>query len=77
MRRCVPVNVERKISHVRRAQTRRFSSSPLRAGQALFREFLRPLNQEQKKVINKKQLFHEPVLQKCVDGDLRVMLDVR
>ena len=77
MRRCVPLNVERQISHVRRAQTRRFSSSPLSFEQELFQEFLRPLNQEQKKVIIKKKLFHEPVLQKHVDDDLRVMLEVR
>ena len=77
MRRCVPVNVERQILHVCRAQTRRFSSSPLSFGQELFREFLRPLNEEQKKVITKKKLHHEPVLHKHVDGDLCAMLEVR
>lgn len=77
MRRCVPVNVERQILHVCRAQTRNFSSSPLSFGQELFQNFLRPLNKEQKKVITKKQLLYEPVLQRNVDGDLRVMLEVR
>jgi len=77
MRRCVPVNVERQILHVRRAQTRSFSSSPLGFGQELFQNFIRPLNEEQKKIIIKKQLLYEPVLQKYVDGDLCAMLEVR
>ena len=77
MRRCVPVNVERQIVHVYRVQTRRFSSSPLSFGQELFQEFVRPLNKEQKKVITKKKLYYEPTLHKHVDGDLRVMLEVR
>jgi len=77
MRRCVPVNAERQILHVRRAQTRTFSASSLSLGQELFQNFLRPLNKEQKKVIIKKQLLYEPTLQKKVDGDLRAMLEVR
>jgi hypothetical protein len=77
MRRCVPVNVERQILHVFRAQTRRFSSSPLSFGQELFQNFLRPLNKEQQKVIIKKQLLYEPTVHKHVDGDLLVMLEVR
>ena len=77
MRCGVPVNVERQILHVCRAQTRSFSSSPLGFGQDLFQEFLRPLNKEQKKKFIKKQLHHEPVIHKSVDGHLRVMLEVR
>lgn len=77
MRRCVRVNAKRQILHVCRAQTRTFSASSLVFGQELFQNFLRPLNKEQKRVINKKQLLYEPTLQKRVDGDLRAMLEVR
>ena len=77
MRRCVPVNAERQILYVRRAQTRTFSASSLGFGQELFQNFLRPLNKEQKKVITKKQLLYEPTIRKQVDGDLRAMLEVR
>jgi hypothetical protein len=77
MRRYVPVNVERQILHVRRAQTRSFSCSPPGFGQELFQNFLRPLNKEQKKVITKKKLLYEPIIQRHVDGDLCAMLEVR